>query len=182
MNNRGQAVGSSGTCATEGLPPLNVRGLHAVRWERDGSPTYLGTLGDPTLTVMSNASSINNLGEVVGGSLFTDGTFHSWVWTREAGMQSLESSPGAFATIAGCCRTINDHGEVVGFVFDTAGSHAVVWINRKISDLNALIPADSPLHLLAAYSVNDSGEIVGQACVLPACSELHAFRATRNER
>lgn len=45
-------------------------------------------------------------------------------------------------------------------------------------DLNTLIPENSPLHLLAAYSINDAGEIVGQACVLPDCTELHAFRAT----
>ncbi len=94
---------------------------------------------------------------------------------RHAGSRTVS---GAFATIAGCCRTINDRGDVVGFAIDDAGSHAVVWINKKISDLNALIPADSQLYLLNASSINDSGEIVGQACVLPACSELHAFLAT----
>jgi probable HAF family extracellular repeat protein len=178
MNDLGQVVGSSGTCATQGLPPLNVTGIHSVLWERDGSPVYLGTLGDATHTAFNSASSINNLGQVVGTSQFTDGTIHSFLWTRAKGMQDLEPLPGAFATIAGCCRTINNHGVIVGFAFDNAGSHAVVWINKKISDLNALIPTDSPLYLLNADSVNDSGEIVGQACVLPDCSELHAFKAT----
>jgi probable HAF family extracellular repeat protein len=178
MNDLGQVVGSSGTCATQGLPPLYVTGLHAVLWERDGTPTYLGTLGDATNTAFNNASSINNLGQVVGTSQFTDGTIHSFLWTPAEGMQDLEPFPGAFATVAGCCHTINDHGEVVGFALDNAGSHAVVWINKEVSDLNALIPPDSPLYLLSADSVNNSGEIVGQACVLPGCSELHAFRAT----
>src|ERR1039457_1996762 len=63
VNDLGQAVGSSGTCATQGLPPFNVTGLHAVLWERDGSPTYLGTLGDATHTAFNSASSINNHGE-----------------------------------------------------------------------------------------------------------------------
>lgn len=178
INDFGQVVGSSGTCATQGLPPLNVTGLHAVLWDRNGTPTYLGTLGDATHTASNNASSINNLGQVVGTSQFIDGTIHSFLWTKATGMQGLEPLPGAFATIAGCCRTINDHGDVVGFAFDNAGMHAVVWINRKISDLNALIPSDSALYLLNADSINEVGQIVGQACVLPACTELHAFLAT----
>lgn len=111
----------------------------------------------------------------MGTSQFIDGTIHSFLWTKATGMQGLEPLPGAFATIAGCCRTINDHGDVVGFAFDNAGMHAVVWINRKISDLNALIPSDSALYLLNADSIN---EAFGQACVLPACTELHAFLAT----
>ena len=178
INDFGQSVGSSGTCATQGLPPLYVTGLHAVLWDRNGKPTYLGTLGDATHTAFNNASSINNLGQVVGTSQFTDGTVHSFLWTKATGMQGLEPLPGAFATIAGCCRTINNHGDVVGFAFDDAGMHAVVWINRKIRDLNALIPSDSPLYLLGAYSINDAGQIVGQACALPECSELHTFLAT----
>jgi hypothetical protein len=45
-------------------------------------------------------------------------------------------------------------------------------------DLNTLIPANSTLHLLTASSINDAGEIAGQGCVMPACTEFHAFRAT----
>lgn len=71
VDDLGQVVGSSGTCATQGLPPLNVTGLHAVLWERDGTPVYLGTLGDAMNTASNNASSINNLGEVVGTPVLT---------------------------------------------------------------------------------------------------------------
>jgi len=177
INDLGQVVGSSGTCATQGLPPLNVNGLHPVLWERDGTPVYLGSLGDSQNMASNNASSINNLGQVVGTSQFTDGTVHSFFWSKATGMQALEPFPGAFATVAGCCRTINDFGEIVGFAFDQAGPHAVVWFDRKIKDLNTLIPADSPLYLLGAYSINDSGEIVGQGCVLPDCTVLHTFLA-----
>lgn len=177
INDRGQAVGSSGTCATQGLPPANVTGLHAVRWERDGSPTYLGTLGDANNTMFNAASSINDLGDVVGTSQFTDGTVHSFLWTRDVGMKDIGTLPGAFATIAGCCHTINNRDEVVGFSIDGNGSTAFVWKDKVIRDLNTLIPADSPLHLLNAESLNDAGEIVGQGCVMPACTEFHAFRA-----
>ena len=93
-------------------------------------------------------------------------------------MHSIGTLPGAFATVAGCCRTVNNRGEIVGFSIDANGSTAFLWKDGKIKDLNTLIPANSPLHLLAAYSINDAGEIAGQGCVMPACTEFHAFRAT----
>ena len=177
-NDRGQAVGSSGTCATQGLPPGNVNGLHAVLWEKDGTPRYLGTLGDADHAGHNAAGSINERGEVSGTSDFPDGTIHSFIWTREHGMKDLGTLPGAFVTVAPCCRTINDRGEIVGFSIDQNGMTAFVWKEGKIRDLNTLIPESSPLHLLGAYSINDAGEISGQGCVMPACTELHAFRAT----
>ncbi len=128
INDHGQVVGSSGTCQTQGLPPNNVTGLHAVVWDKDGTPTYLGTLGDEKNTASNNASSINSLGQVVGTSQFTDGTVHSFLWTRNTGMQDLGTLPGAGATIAGCCGTINNKGEVVGFSIDgkTGNSTAIL--------------------------------------------------------
>src|SRR5215467_63606 len=95
INDRGQAVGSSGICSTQGLPPAYVTGLHAVLWERDGSPRYLGTLGDANNTMFNAAGSINDLGEVAGTSQFTDGTIHSFIWTEATGMQDLGTLPGA---------------------------------------------------------------------------------------
>jgi probable HAF family extracellular repeat protein len=179
MNNLGQAVGSSGTCNTQGLPPANVTGLHAVLWERDGRPKYLGTLGDAEHTASNNASSINDRGDVVGTSEYTDGTVHSFLWTEARGMQDLGTlSPDAFVTVAGCCRTVNNLDEVVGFSISPSGTTAFRWKDGHMQDLNTLIPANSPLLLLGAYSINDVGEIAGQGCVLPACSEMHAFRLT----
>jgi probable HAF family extracellular repeat protein len=178
INDLGQAVGSSGKCSTQGLPPGHVTGLHAVLWEKDGKPIYLGKLGNAKNETSNNASSINDLGQVVGTSQYKDGTVHSFLWTRETGMHDIGTLHGAFATIAGCCRTINNRGEVVGFSIDANGTTAFLWKDGKIRDLNTLIPASSPLQLLGAYSINDVGEIAGQACVKPACTELHAFRAT----
>jgi probable HAF family extracellular repeat protein len=182
INDRGQAVGSSGSCSTQGLPPANTTGLHAVLWERDGSPKYLGTLGDANNTMFNAATSINDRGEVVGTSQYIDGTVHSFLWRESRGMEDLGTLPGAFATIAGCCHTINNRNEVVGFSINGTGSTAFVWKDGVITDLNTLIPAGSPLHLLNAEALNDEGEIVGQACVLPACTEFHAYRARPRER
>jgi hypothetical protein len=60
-------------------------------------------------------------------------------------------------------------------------------------DLNLLIPKDSPLYLMTGSSINDLGQIAGQAIVKSscpvqsppawqvkqlACTEIHAFLAT----
>jgi probable HAF family extracellular repeat protein len=178
INDRGQTVGTSGTCSTVGLPPTYVNGQHAVMWEKDGTPRYLGTLGDANNTMSNVANSINELGEVVGTSQVPDGTIHAFLWTKQMGMQDIGTLPGAFATIAPCCNTINNRSEVVGFSIDGNGPTPFLWKDKVIRDLNTLIPADSPLHLLFAESINDAGDITGQGCVMPACTELHAFRAT----
>jgi probable HAF family extracellular repeat protein len=176
INDRGQAVGTSGTCSTVGLPPVYVNGQHAVLWERDGRPRYLGTLGDANNTMFNIATSINERGEIVGNSQVPDGTVHSFLWTEATGMQDIGTLPGAFSTIVGCCHTINNRRQVVGFSVDGTGLTAFLWQDNVIVDLNTLT-AHSPLHLLAAYSINDAGEIVGQGCVMPACTEFHAYRA-----
>ena len=93
-------------------------------------------------------------------------------------MRDLGTLPGAFATIAGCCDTVNNQDDVVGFSVDEFGITPFLWHDGTMVDLNSLMPANSPLYLLSASSINEAGEITGQACVLPACSELHAFRAT----
>ena len=177
INDFGQAVGSSGTCATQGLPPGHVNGLHAVLWEADGTAKDLGRFGDQDHTMSNNASSINDLGDVVGTSEANDGTVHSFLWTKAKGRQDLGTlTPAAFLTVAGCCRTVNNLDEVVGFSVDPNGMTAFRWKDGHMKDLNTLIPANSPLHLLGAYSINDEGEIAGQACVMPACTEMHAYR------
>jgi probable HAF family extracellular repeat protein len=174
INDYGQAVGTSGLCSNTTLPPVNPAGAHAVLWERDGSPTDLGNLGG-TYNV---ASSINNLGEVVGGAVSPkDGTIHAFKWTRETGMQDFGAFPGAAITVAPCCRTINDRGEMVGFAIDgiTFNSRALIWKDKKPVDLNTLIPKNSPWYLQGALSVNDAGEIVGYGLIN---GETHAFLAT----
>ena len=176
INDSGQAVGSSGTCSTQGLPPANVTGLHAVLWEKDGTPTYLGNLGGTANTMFNAATSVNSFGDVVGTSQFTDGTIHSFLWTRNSGMRDIGTLPGAVVTIVPCCNTLNNKGQAVGFSIDGAnfGSRAFLWQNKVITDLNTLIPAGSPWNLLGAFSINDAGQIVGQGAIN---GELRAFLA-----
>jgi len=161
MNNEGQVVGVSGLCSNVSLPPTAPRGPHAVLWEGDGRVIDLGSLPGG---VMNNvAGSINNRGEVAGTSAPSDGSVHSFVWTRKSGMKDIGSLPDAVVTVTPCCGSINDSGEAVGFSVDgtTGNLRAFVWRNGEITDLNSLIPADSPLYLLMANIVNSRGEIVG---------------------
>jgi uncharacterized membrane protein len=178
INNKGEAVGSSGLCSNVGLPPgvMGPFGPHAVLWEADGTATDIGY---PEATV-NIGNSINNQGNVAGGSIFADGTGATWVWSKQTGRQLLPTLPGAFFSVAPCCNTINDSGQITGFSIDESGPSAVVWLNQKIYDLNSLVAvnANDGLYLLFGQSINEAGEITGQGCVQPDCTVMHAFVAT----
>lgn len=171
INDSGQVVGSSGLCANSSIPPA-PSGAHAVLWEEDGSATDLGNLGG----AMNVADAVNNRGEVVGGALSpVDGTIHTFLWTKDTGMRDYGAFPGAFVTVAPCCNTINNSGEVVGFAIDGNGPRALVWQDKVPVDMNTLIPPGSPWYLQNACSINDAGEIAGQGLIN---GEVHAFLAT----
>ncbi len=173
INDNGEAVGGSGLCSNTSLPPVNPAAPHAVRWEKDGSPTDLGSLGGD----YHLASSINNRGDVVGGARSPkDGVIHGFLWTKNAGMQDLGAFPGAIVTVPPCCRTINDKGDIVGFALDgtTFAQTALIWQDNKPVDLNTLIPANSGWTLQSASSINNAGEIVGAGLIY---GETHAFLA-----
>jgi probable HAF family extracellular repeat protein len=174
INDNGEAVGTSGLCSNTSLPPANSMGPHALLWEEDGSPIDLGNLGG---TAPNVATSINDRGAVVGASQFTDGTIHPFLWTRATGMQDLGLPAGDFVSLAPCCNTINNWGQVVGFSFPgpLGSSRAILWQNKVPIDLNTLIPKDSPWYLLDAESINDAGQIVGYGTIN---GNVHAFIAT----
>jgi probable HAF family extracellular repeat protein len=201
INDYGQAVGTSGSCANTVLPGPTA-GKHAVLWEKDGSVHDLGNLGGTSnpavLAVGNTALSINNRGQVSGVSALPEITgtgcpgvpqnplcfpFHPFLWTRDAGMQDLGVLPGDFV---GAGLAINNQGEVVGPSFSapgpTSGSpRAFLWQNGVMSDLNTLVPADSPLYLLLADGINDAGEIAGFG-VNTATGDIHAFLASPCDR
>jgi probable HAF family extracellular repeat protein len=175
INDAGQAVGATGSCANSVLPPLAF-GAHAVLWSSDGSVTNLGNLGS---TVLNAALGINNLGQVVGvSSLTSDATpangHDAFLWTKHTGMQDLGKLPGDVASVG---QAINDRGEVVGLSLDAMGNPtAFFWENGVMSDLNTLVQANSPLHLLGAESINSSGEIGGFG--VTNSGDIHAYVAT----
>jgi probable HAF family extracellular repeat protein len=166
INDRGEAVGLSGPCGTGDLATVD----HALLW-RNGTVTDLGNLGG---TMFHTPNDINNRGEVVGLSdLPGDTTFHGFLWRRGV-MKDLGTLPGDVHSNG---EGINCKGQVVGRSSDASfDGRAILWENGVMTDLNTLIPANSPLFLLNATSINDRGQIVGGA--LTSTGEVHAFLAT----
>jgi len=163
INYWGQATGYSGNCTTA---------FHALLWQ-DGRATDLGNLGGQ----MNNAGEdINSLGQVAGYSdLPGDTTMHGFLWQKSTGMIDLGTLPGDFGSDA---DGINDLGQVVGGSWDADGNdRAYLWQNGVMTDLNTLIPPDSPLYLIEATgTINDQGQIAGIG--LTSAGEVHAFLAT----
>jgi probable HAF family extracellular repeat protein len=177
INDRGEAVGTSGSCANT-LPNGVVVGPHAVLWEKDGTPIDLGNLGGSVnvslVAVGNRAIGINNRGQVVGGSTLPGNTTsHAFLWTRETRkMRDLGTLDGDVNTGA---LSINDSGDVVGVSNDASGgARAFLWRNGVMTDLNTLAP-DSPLHLLFAAGINSRGEISGFGAT--EAGDIHAFLA-----
>jgi len=125
---------------------------------------------------------MNNRGEVVGTSDLTgDQVFHAFVWsplTRK--MQDLGTLPADTYSVA---LGINDAGVVTGVSINSSFSslRAFEVVNGVPTDLNTLIPADSPLQLQTACSINSRGEIAGFA-VEKSTGESRGYLAipTRN--
>jgi probable HAF family extracellular repeat protein len=187
INDDGQAVGLSGSCANTAIPPF-AAGLHAVLWDKDGTAHNLGNLGgtgNPDLLAIGNvANAINNRGQVAGVSAMPGNTTtHAFLWTKERGnMVDLGTLSGDVNSAA---LGINDHGEIVGASFGPAGPingnpRAFVWKDGRMMDLNDLIPANSPLHLLTAFGINEAGEIAGFG--VTGSGDLHAFLAAPCDR
>jgi probable HAF family extracellular repeat protein len=71
---------------------------------------------------------------------------------------------------------------VVGSTWDSNfdWSHAFIYQNGVMTDLNTLLPASSNLYATMANKINDRGQISGMATVLtgPDAGNIHAFLAT----
>jgi len=166
LNNRGQVVGVSWT-AGDSLQ-------RAFLWEHGSLRDLGGFEGNNT-----GAIAINEKGEAVGFS------GHAVLWKKvgEAiDLGTVGSDPCSFA------QGVNDEDQVVGnssptdcVSYDT--SRGFLWEHGSMADLNNLIPPNSPLYIIYAYTINHRGEIavngidangIEQAAVLIPCDEHHA--------
>ena len=163
INDRGQAVGFSGTCATP---------IHAILWEnRTAYPL-------PDLGFGSTGWNINNQGQVAGTVGTADGSQTGAIWQNDVLAAVFHLLPG---DIGGIAFGNNDAGQVVGAEFDATfhWSHAFIWQNGVTTDLNTLFPANSNLFATFAAKINERGEIGGVAivCSGPHKGDNHAFLA-----
>jgi len=169
INDRGQAVGSSGTCAN--------MATHAVLWENDSA------LELPNLGHDGNAAyAINDHGQAVGyvsdGTTIVASLWPNGVHSAVANLGILPGDGAAFAT------GINNRGQVVGSTFSSVGwSRGFIWQDNVMTDLNTLIRGDSNLLIIAASNINERGQISGMASVMsgPDAGKIHAILLTPGE-
>jgi uncharacterized membrane protein len=177
INNHGEAAGTTGTCGAFNLTlGYYMNPLHAVLWEKDGTPTNLGSLGGNEKSLMGTvAKDLNSRGDVVGYSSLPDNaTVNAFLWARESGkMKALVPIKGIANSIA---IALNDSDEVVGSSINSTFTTltATIWKNGVPADLNTLIPANSSLHLVFGCSINSRGQILGLATNL-AGTVYHAY-------
>jgi len=173
LNNQGQVVGESFVAGDA---------YHrAFLWERGSLRDLGGSLGGNN----TGAFAVNEKGEAVGsGNLLGEATSHATLWKQVGQMTDLGTVDGDPCSFA---QGINDKGQAVGDSTPSDCSHyntsrAFLWENGSIADLNALVPPNSPLYFLYAYTINNRGEIAvngidangfEQAAVLIPCDENH---------
>ena len=168
INNKGQAVGYSGTCTAAN---------YGVVWE-NGVATALPDLGTPGAI----AFAINRHGQIVGQAVNADGTPLAALWQNNTVKALGGLLPGDISSFA---TSINSRGQVVGSSFNgnngASWSHGLLWQHGMMIDLNTVFPASTHLYVISASNINDSGQIAGMAVYMAgphAGKIVHAFLAT----
>jgi probable HAF family extracellular repeat protein len=167
INDYGQVVGAMAT--STGI-------VHGFIWDDLNGLQDIGTLGGYSVV----AHSINNIGQVVGASRTQDTTEHAFIWDSAHGMLDLGTLYGQNSEALG----INNLGVVVGRSIEStpgsgySGWRAFLWdAQRRMKDLNDLIPANSGWILGTAFAINNHGQIVGYGR-LGGVEEHRAFLLT----
>jgi len=167
INNRGQIVGESNGVGDQSST--------AFIWENGSFQPLGGSLGGD----FSGAGAINDEGEAAGFAYLSNdllnGPFHAALWKHIGSLTdlgTLSDYPCSFAS------SINAKAQVVGSLISDCTLQnptfrAFLWMDGSMLDLNALVPADSPLYLESAETINDRGEIAGTG--VDASGDEYAF-------
>jgi len=149
LNDQGQVVGR--------ILNRDAMAGRAVLWDSETGLTQLGLL--PGFEIESEASAINDSGQIVGESAGTGGVGHGFIWGPDDGLTDLGdlTGRGSHSEAYG----INGLGHVVGSAYSTEGRVAFLWTREGgMEDLGDL-PGGNVWAL--AYDINDSGQVVGRA-------------------
>lgn len=145
VNDLGWVVGGSG---------LSTAGVTHAFVHISGVMHDLGTLGGN----YSFAYDISGARQVVGASRTAAGIMHAFVFQLdEVGNVITKTDLGELGGSYSAAHGINENGQIVG----TSDGKAFLWNSGVMSDLNAMIPANSEWRLHRAMAINESGQIVG---------------------
>lgn len=136
----------------------NVAGgrAHAFFYSKMSGLTDAGVLSGGT---DSQAVAINSNGVAVGFSTDSAGANHAVRF--DSGKVEDLGLDGASETYA---EDINDGGVVVGWAsFADGSTRGIMFSGDRWVDLTGLLPADSGWTILTARSINDAGQITGEA-------------------
>jgi probable HAF family extracellular repeat protein len=116
--------------------------------------TDLGTFAGGTA---SQGYAVNRSGQVAGYSRDSLDATHGFIWSPNQGLQPLPAIPPQ--TNFAVAEAINSFGTVAGYsdYNESEQEHAVIWINRKITDLGTL-PGGT---ISEATGINDVGQVTG---------------------
>lgn len=155
INDAGQVAGTSSYTA----------GSHAVVYD-DGQLTDLGTLpNDSSNGFGSSATDLNDTGTVVGSSNYGFGEanhMHSFLY-RNGQMVAIGDW-----TNTNYAKAVNNLGTVIGSYRSNdpadSGEHAYLYLDGEQYELDTLLNGSAGWRISTAEDINDSGQIVGQAC------------------
>ena len=121
----------------------------------DGAIALLAGLGGAN----SYAKAISDNGVVAGHSQTANGALRATVWNG-----STATGLGTLGGINSYAYAINAAGQVAGYsdLPGDTGTSAFLYDNGVLRDLNGLIGPGSAWQLLAAYGMNNRGQIVGR--------------------
>jgi probable HAF family extracellular repeat protein len=144
VNNAGRIAGTSQTSSGA---------MAAFLWNGK-TMQNLGTLGGYS----SYGAAIDSSGKVVGSSQTASGYMHAFLFGAGT-MQDLGTLGGSNSF----GYAVNDSGSVVGYSLTkgNAATHAFLYSDGVMMDLNSLLPIGSGWTITAAYGIDNSGEIVG---------------------
>ena len=113
----------------------------------------------PSCPSNSYANSISGGGVAVGSFVDSDGYLHAAEY-GDGSAVDLGTLGGSQSAAYG----IDDAGDIVGYSYiaNNTATHAFLYANNVMVDLNDLLPIASGWTITAAYGINSSGEIIGQ--------------------
>jgi probable HAF family extracellular repeat protein len=162
INDHGQVVGFSN------LP--GDLSEHGFLWDNGAFQDLGGSLGGNS----QGPFAMNEQGQAVGFAYLPhDDSFHAVLWKHVGDLVDLVPAGTVQCSLA---TSINAKTQVVGTSSDcVSAGHVFLWEDGSMTDLNALIPPKSPLHLEFTETINDQGEIAGTG--QDANGDTHAFLA-----